>query len=783
MGKRSKPKAKPVTQRVWFQTHGPNLALLTLLTVILFWKVFLHPTQMFWSTDIIRAHFEYKMVQWNSIWKWGHFPLWDPTCYCGKSIVGDPLQAVLYPANWLFWIFPSPVTFGFFLWFSVTLGAWGMFLFAREKKCDVAGALIAAFAFILGGKTAAHLFAGHIEVLLTMFGLPWILWGVERLLQNPSWGRAAIVGMVTALVATCGSVQIMYWHFLFIVVYVQLRTVSEFQGRASIRGILRSRAFLLVAGLTFAAIAAPWWFPIVRQTLILGARTREIDFEFATSDSAGLTDLLRSIWPYFGKPLPTTFRGDPYHKFSWETLSYPGVIILSLAVAAPLFLKPRKDVIGLWLLGLLTILLAMGNNTPVYALIYKIVPGFNLFRCPGRLFFYSNFVVALLAGMMVTGVGESKNRRWWPLVPCLFLIGVLIGTLILKSRVVPPVTSGLWIPLILLAVFAPVSYFWASGKIPDKFWRPLVLVLAFTELGLFWQTNIHVVEISRIAPPISMAGYLAEEHEKEDFRIYDPTKIIEQHTAARYGLEIITGYHPGIYARHLDLYRKIWREDRSFIGEQYMHGIADVACPVILDMMNTKYFITTEKSQNSDYEQISRIETKGSSIICRLYRRNTVLPRAFLVASAEVPPPGESVLDNLCQLDPKKSCLVDDNPIPGAAEYQPLTAQRSSPGDITLPFSNTEAGVVVISEVWHPDWYATDNGRRVDIRRVNYNFLGIPVPPGSHNLRVWYRPWDFYLGLAVSAAAALVILAASLLHWKSKHKKAAEVPQSVAEEA
>ena len=65
---------------------------------------------------------------------------------------------------------------------------------------------------------------------------------------------------------------------------------------------------------------------------------------------------------------------------------------------------------------------------------------------------------------------------------------------------------------------------------------------------------------------------------------------------------------------------------------------------------------------------------------------------------------------------------------------------------------------------WHPDWCATDNGRPIQLRRVNHNFVGVPVEPGDHTLRIWYRPWDFYLGVLVSLVTLSTILVVTTLH-------------------
>jgi hypothetical protein len=186
------------------------LFLLALVAALFFYQVLLHPDKMLVAGDIVLTHSEYRFVQWHSFWDWGRFPLWDPAVLCGKSIVGDSLPALLNPPQTIFWLFPSPVLFGYLLWFYAVLAAWGMFLLARKKGCDPYGAMLAVVVFVFGGGMAGHLYAGHMELLSTMLCLPWIMLAAERVLERPSFGRACVLGIALALTATCGSLQMVY---------------------------------------------------------------------------------------------------------------------------------------------------------------------------------------------------------------------------------------------------------------------------------------------------------------------------------------------------------------------------------------------------------------------------------------------------------------------------------------------------------------------------------------------------------------------------------------------
>ncbi len=732
----------------WPSRTVGNCLLLAAVSVLFFYQVFLHPDLMLWGNDSVRADSTFKQAIWRSVWHWRSLPLWDPTIFCGKSIVGDPIYALVNPPSLIFWLTPNPILLGFFVWFHVTLGAWGTFLFARKMGCDALGAFFAAVAFAMAGKTAAHVFAGHILLVPTAMGLPWMLWAVENLLEKKRLASALLLGVVLAVVVSYGAVHIIYVNMLFTTAYAVLRIAPAWLAGER-RRALHLLLLCMVGMLVFVGVSAAWWLPIVRQTLLLSARSAVRDISFAAMGGATPRDLLRFIWPFGGIPLPRAFVSDAEHLFFWETASYPGVTTVCLALAALVSLKRERRVLVFGCVALLALVLALADSNPLFWLAYHITPGFKLFRGWGRLFFYVNFMLAILAGSFLSKAAAAKAQ--WPTTLVLFIMlqAVFLLTLAMRDSPLAP-ARGRWVPLLVLVILTACAFFWASGDLSIRFWRGLSVCLLLGELFLCWGPHIQVVDTNRAIPPYSAAKFLAQAS-KEEFRILDTTFMIEQQVAARHGLEIITGYHPGIYAHHLEMYRNIWRRDHSDIVELLIHPPQEIVCPVVLDLMNVRYLVSVERELGPAYQQVYQSPPGELRRVRYVYRRDTALPRAFLVARAEVPPHGLTVLDAICSIDPRELCLVDDRPFVGSAEFRELPIDRRSPSDITLRFTTEEKGVVVISQTWHPDWRARDNGNPVEVRRVNHAQVGVPVEAGEHELRVWYYPWDFYLGCIISA--------------------------------
>jgi uncharacterized membrane protein YfhO len=59
-----------------------------------------------------------------------------------------------------------------------------------------------------------------------------------------------------------------------------------------------------------------------------------------------------------------------------------------------------------------------------------------------------------------------------------------------------------------------------------------------------------------------------------------------------------------------------------------------------------------------------------------------------------------------------------------------------------------------------PGWHAALNGAELDVHTADHAFLGVVVPAGEGEIRLWYAPRFFWLGAAISAAALMLVLVA-----------------------
>ncbi|MGQ0553767.1 MAG: hypothetical protein ACT4PU_11185 [Planctomycetota bacterium] len=685
---------------VWPNGLAWNFVLLTAVSVLFFADVFFHPTEMLVGSDLVRLHVPLKTVQYDAFWVHGSFPLWDPTSFCGRSIVGDPVAGVLNPLAWLFWVSRSPVMFGFYLWAYVTLGAWGAWLWMRSKGAAPVGAFVTAVAFALSGKSAAHMFAGHLELLPGMLCLPWVLWATERILQHPSPRRAVTLGAVLCVTATMGSVQSLYWHGLAVGCSVTWHAVGV-GVKAGWRRALRPVGFVALGGLVFLLGAMAWWFPVVRQTLLLSARAGEAGggFDFATMGSATGADFARLLWPFHGLALPKPLASDPENGFFWETASYPGLVALSLALLLLVTSMRDRRTRTLGLAALLCLLLSLGRNFPLYRLAYEVIPGFELFRVPARFLFYSNLFLAGLAGLGLGELlkGEARLRRSYVVVLAVLLALALGGSSARSSDSL----AGSWLlSLAVLSVLLLLAILYSLGRLPTRFFAGMVVAVSLLDLGVVWSAHVETAPPAEVLRSNSVVEFLAARQAEDPSRFFDPTRTVSPALVARHRLESIVGYHPGIYRHQLEAYRSLWDFcDESSVTQLLMHSPKDIVNIEALDAMSVRYVVAFEPVLDDRFERVFTTPEGEFDRPRHVFERVNWRPRAW-----------------------------------------PSRHDTHAPG------------LLILAESWHPDWVAEINGEKVDVHLANSGVLEIPVGVGAHALRLWYWPWDFYLGCVVSVA-------------------------------
>jgi hypothetical protein len=109
-------------------------------------------------------------------------------------------------------------------------------------------------------------------------------------------------------------------------------------------------------------------------------------------------------------------------------------------------------------------------------------------------------------------------------------------------------------------------------------------------------------------------------------------------------------------------------------------------------------------------------------------------------------------------VDPGRTVLLQHTPglapAPAAASAKPATARlaRYANAEVDVDVDAPSGGVLVLTDVWHPWWRATVDGRPAAILKADVIFRAVAIPPGRHAVRFTFHP---FAGAYAEVAARL----------------------------
>jgi hypothetical protein len=148
----------------------------------------------------------------------------------------------------------------------------------------------------------------------------------------------------------------------------------------------------------------------------------------------------------------------------------------------------------------------------------------------------------------------------------------------------------------------------------------------------------------------------------------------------------------------------------------------------------------------------------------KVYEEPSASPRVAVVPDAEVEPDAGRAVDRLMapESNPDELVLVDAEVPPSGAEGAPqapaaaITVDRT--GVVAIRASAPEGGgYLVVRDSYSPYWRAEVDGHAAPVLRADGLFRAVRLTPGSHDVRLVFRPTPFYAGAIVSAFTAILL--------------------------
>jgi hypothetical protein len=823
--------------------------LVILIPLLLFWRLVFAGAVLYWGLPLYQFYPWHRLVV-EAI-RAGHLPLWTDLLGNGAPLLANHQSATFYPLNLIYFVMPVEQAMGYSVVLHLMMA--GLFAYAWGQTIGLSrfGAVITGLSFMSSGFFVSR--TQFITIVNSAAWLPLLFLLADRLARRRTLPDAVWLGMALALQFLAGHAQLWFYSLWAVMAYGLARAwtmrcqrfgennpvpasqqtsdqkrglSSALSWRPSVVGRQRSVVVLLACAVVIAlGLSAVQLLPTA-ELVLHSQRAGGLDPVDAMTYSFWPWRLLTLVIPdLFGSPATGNYWG---YATYWEDTGYIGVLPPLLALSAvwgwgwrrlsilarasfPFTgqrsagtkpLEPdaqpgssrREDFLTPFfaLLSLLSLILAMGHNTPVYPLIFKYVPGFGAFRAPARFLLFYTFGVSTLAGIgadcfRLTYRTQYVARLTAAGAGAMLAISLAAGQissqmdLDIKPTFAPAVAHfalwlGLSVILLLLRGREPddADLRVARSPLPLEIWRGLMASLIAADLVLFAMPLTPTIDPALYRTTTNAERFLlthADENRLFATYNYDyDTKFNGYLNFSNWGPSNLThwlGLRETLVP-NLNVFSGIAsvnNDDPLAVGRwrELMDAVRAADWPTrlrLLRMMNVGYVL----AENPPPGLSPVLDTPY------LYRLSDPLPRAWLVPQARVVLAPDDLLSELMNpaFDPTTEVLLEEiappyslltRPHQGATPYSPVPTRGLLPpvftslheawNSRTIDLVVPGPGYLVLAYTYYPGWRATLDGQPVEILRANYAFMALPLEAGEHQVLLYYRPLSFTFGALV----------------------------------
>lgn len=796
--------------------------------------------------DLILENYAWKHFIRESIAA-GEIPLWNPYILAGQPFLAAGQNAALYPPGILFDILPLDRAYAVFALLHYWLAAAAMYLLARVLGLRPFAGMVSGIVYAFGGFMVVSVVFPMVYSAAAW--LPAILACTEFVLRQEArrlagkeyrfsrelfWGM--VVGVLLGLQFLAGHVEMSYYILLVLAFYAAWRilgmTVSVRARTIEWRALGRSALVMLAVvalGFALASIQILPLYELVRLNFREGAASY--------ADVAGWALPVRQIATFFipdffGNPTAhsyfdlydLTFKNAPQGTIFWgiknyvEAGAYLGILALALAAFgviaglwrpnavmpqdAPPSLSPRSSTALLTTLAILSLLFAFG--TPLYAVLFYGLPGWNQLHTAFRWIFPWTLSMAFLAGVGAQALGNlmtQPSRALKRVVVALALLLAVVGALALFLVALSLATKQVWLGYmdafvnasdLAKPVFESGQAFWSyqarnivlfgmfalaaavvlvaarlNWRVRGRaVWQPLALLVLVLDLfvaGMSFYPRADARLAAYVPPAVQFL-----QQDKSLYRIvtYDAPgeKTLNANSGMLFNLQDIRGYDSIIPKQYVEYMRRLAPQDELLYNRiAAFYDYAPLSSP-LLNLLNVKYVLTTRPVPNPGYALVFDGAVK-------VYENKNVMPRAFYATEAQTFDSQQAALDAASSVDLRRTVLLEGNapPLPNGAEPPSSLPEftKYTGSEVILQTNAPTPVYLVLADSYFPGWIAQIDGKDTPIYRADGNFRAVQVPAGEHTVRFKYSPVPFRIGSVLSLLAVIaVLLALVALVWQ-----------------
>ncbi|OPX97033.1 MAG: Bacterial membrane protein YfhO [Syntrophorhabdus sp. PtaB.Bin006] len=745
--------------------------LLFVLLALLYFLPMLDSKNIFVERDLA-AFFIPPKYLWVSMAKSFQLPLWNPFNYSGIPLLATLQPGVFYPPHVLYLFLPFNIAWNWLIILHFALAGFATYLLLRYFRASTGAAFLGGVIFMLSG----YLISVH-NLLPHLFAVAWLPLTMITLLKHfeTTYPKYLVLSSLLLAVQFCAGapeIAVMSIAVLSILAVFAPSFFAEIPAKSlSFSARVGSFGLILVLFLLLSSVQLLPFLELKSQSI----RSAGLPYQEAVTWSFAWRDFIQFLVPdafgYFSS------IKKYWSNQSWLLTLYWGITPFLLSV----FYFGSRDKKRLVLLSLMVVSLvfALGGNTPAYRLLY-LVPPFNGIRYPVKFIFLFILLVSVTAGLGFDSMRKeiSKDGLRVKRIISVFFYGgfffvILWGYMSLFGGTVheyfesrgfkPDAYNHISINIhnikrfllfsftfcIMLLVYLRVRYKKAASL--------AVMLVVIADLFLAnsgyymsapWKSYISVKQqgehafLDRIIDSRGTERYFVSFKTIREFNCFPYDRaILGPPYASLFGLYSIGGAEV-LRVGHHEAFANLLRDSLSpSHAKRFLH-IAGVR------------FVTTSFTiEDKDFALIQSMRIGEKKVYFYEY---LPCPGRFLFFSkAHSVKNDREMVDRMSDpstdLTREMVILSDTEAIADDGRAQGKVRLVSYKTDhVLIQYEADTDGFLYVSDAYYPGWKAYVDGKETKIYRANLAFRAVPAPKGNHTVSFRYIPLSFYSGLILT---------------------------------
>jgi len=701
----------------------------------------------------------------------GEWPLWNPYAFCGHPLYATGQASTFYPLNIIFVLAPLPQAYVIYTVLHLWLAGMFQYLFLRRIGVSPFGCAVGGVAFATCGFLAMQLIwpmligsAIWLPLMLLWIlrlgdcfravgdslpraganGIPESMAGSgtrqssAKMVPSPfrraaGW-RICLGGVIFAMPILAGFFEIAFYACFTAALFTLACCWHLWRQTRSAKRCLGFCAATVTTAALAAMLAGPQLLPFL-EVKNLTTRAAEASYERMVNRALRPEHLLEMIVPdIFGNPAKhkafdlrtrsmrpiEARRGADFYAYGTKNYNENGFYLGLMPLGLMLIGLLAHGCYRWFFILVLALSLLLAFGTPIYAVFYYTVPGFEQVRTPFRWMFAGTFAICCLAAMggqrwfgRLSGswcdeMRESlKKCRDGSLDAAVPVASQASGQRRITGVLIIAVPTLMLLALLLMLVFPSLAYrlaerafdqiprlsqgngfidswdvagyMWANALRLTIFALAAAVVLALPVLRVWKPRGAAVAAmlcllLTAADPFQANGGFMTQadpawldhvppavEFLRSDsgpFRIgrFGPRMVLHPNLPMLYGLQDIGGYDSVILADYADYINAI--EPQRALWSNQIIGFEDPGSldSPLLSLLNVRYLLV-DPSDELDHPDWELVFREGLNI----YRNKRECPRAFMVYEVRETASCEQAVADLAEghVDTSRIALVE----------------------------------------------------------------------------------------------------------------------------